>query len=303
MPREYTLYQYTIRFGKEQHYINLLYKSRYYGYADLTGFINRFGLRLFFFARAHDAENQSLGFDGALGISRQIKRKWILLFSLGYLNRWPDLSDKHSPEIVSSSISERGNADLTAEKKLTGNTTIAFVSEQAEFSISFNAGKANDMIYYDRRFGGPIFLEVFPDNDNVKFADLNLTGSFNKLWIFFSNASATARRIDSDRYGNRPPYSPRWQVRGQMGLKYLVNRYQINLRLFSEITYTERPLSYALTELQTGAMLGWGVNASLKDFTFYYMVHNTLNLVHEQPEGYGYTGWFYSWGFSWKFID
>jgi hypothetical protein len=80
-----------------------------------------------------------------------------------------------------------------------------------------------------------------------------------------------------------------------------VEHFKVNVRLFGDVNWTERPLSYGLVELETLPIVTGGLNASLKDFTFYYMIHNFINRQQPQPEGYGYTGWFYSWGFNWTF--
>ena len=77
----------------------------------------------------------------------------------------------------------------------------------------------------------------------------------------------------------------------------------MNVRLYGDVNWTERPLSYALKELETLPIVITGLNATLKDFTFYYMIHNFINRQQPQPEGYGYTGWFYSWGFNFRMLD
>jgi hypothetical protein len=165
-----------------------------------------------------------------------------------------------------------------------------------------NAGVADNMIYYDRRYEDS-GVEVIPSNDNIKFADLNLSGSIHDIGPLFATISITGRRVHSERYGNHPPYSPRWQIYAQAGIKHYIARYRINVRLFGDITYTEKPLSYQLTELERPAIVTGGFNASLKDLTFYYMVHNLLDQYDEMPEGYARSGWYYSWGINWKFLD
>ncbi len=311
LPRERGLYQLTIKAGKQQCDIDHLYHSRNYGCAFLAGIIDRFGGRLFFFSRLRKAKGEDIGIEGAAGLAKSIVGRWRTILSVGFLTRWPDLTDRFAPEkigaIGTSQIAgnycERGNPDLVSEKKLTGNAAISYDNGNAAVSVSLNTGMADDIIYYDRRFDKYPAGEVFPDNDNTKFADLNLSGSINEIGPFFFKASLTGRRVDSDRYGNRPPYSPRWQVYSQLGVRHYVEKYQVHLRLFGDVTYAEKPLSYKLAELETGAVVTGGFNASLKALTFYYMIHNLLNQVHLQPEGYGYSGWFYSWGFNWKFLD
>ncbi len=297
------LYQASIRFGKEQFYINRYFATRYYGYGDLSGMIDLQGGRLFFFGRLRDAELQDIAVEAAGGYSRRIGQRWQVTVSSGYLSGWPDLTDLYLPEGTLGLYNERGNTDLKAEKKLTGNATIQFITDKFEISTSFNAGTAKDLIYYEQTFDQYPSVEITPENDKVTFADANISGSFHDLWWFYGKASATARRIDSDRYGDKTPYSPRWQVYGQLGLKRYIEKYNVHVRLFGDITYFERPLSYTLQELNTTAMVDWGVNATLKDFTFYYMMHNALSQYQERPEGYSYTGWFQSWGINWNFLD
>jgi hypothetical protein len=298
------LYQATLRFGKEQYYINTLFESRFYGYGDLSAFFNFKGGQLFVFGRFRHAESQDMAIESAIGYSRLLGNRWKVIVSGGYLNSWPGLTDLYLMDRYwESGEFERGNIDLKATKTLSGNATLAYAAEKFELSASFNAGQSDDIIYYDRRYASSGTALIRPENDRITFADLNLAGSFRELWWFYGKASVTGRRLDSDRYGNRPPYSPRWQVYSQLGLEYYIAKLKVLVRAFGDMTYTEVPLSYSLQELQTAAIFDWGINAALKDFTFYYMMHNFTNQLHLQPEGYGYTGWFYSWGFNWKFWD
>jgi hypothetical protein len=304
LPRQGALYQATLRFGKEQYYINQCYAARYYGFGGLSGFFDLFGGHLFFFGRVRNAEDQKIGFDGAAGFTRLLTRHLKVIVSGGYYGRWPDLTDLFlTQRLWGSDLSERGNPDLQAEKILSGNATLAFVADKVELSASLNAGTADDLIYHDRKLDNLPVINIVPENDNLTFVDLNLSCNFRDLWWFFGKASATGRRIDSDRFGDSTPYSPRWQVYGMLGMNYHVEKLKIHVRLFGDITYTEKPLGYLAQELETAALFSWGVNASLKDFTFYYMIHNALDQFHLQPEDYGYTGWFNSWGISWKFLD
>jgi len=304
-PRAGGLYELTLRFGKEQDYINQLYKSRYYGFADITGFYPLRAGHLFFFGRVRDAENAAAGGDAAVGFTRVFSERWKLILSGGYLTAWPDLTDLYQMERLSGeSIPERGNPQLKTQEKLTGNATLMYTADKYELSAAVNGGRMFDVIYYDRRADTQTFLrEIIPGNDQITFADLNLSGSFHDVWLLYGAASVTGRMVDSDRYGNRPPYSPRWQVYGQAGMHYYVEKYKVNLRLFGDITFTERPLSYDLLKLETWPVVGWGANATLKNLTFYYMVHNTTDQIIPQPEGYGYSGWFYSWGFNFRMLD
>lgn len=304
LPRDEGLYQVTVRFGKEQYYINRYYSRRFYGFGGISGFINLAGGQVFFFGRMRDAENQNIAYESAAGYNRKLSDRFRLIVSGGLLEGWPDLTDLYMEDKNwGSGLIETANIDLKAEKKLTGNAALFWTTEKYELSASINAGRADDLIYYDRNFDQYPTIRIIPSNDNVSFADLNLSGSFHDLWWFYGNASGTIRGVDSDRYGSRIPYSPRWQIYGQLGLYYHVTQFDVNVRLFGDMTYTERPLSYLMQELQTTAVFNWGINATLKDLTVYYMMHNASNQYHRQPEEYGYTGWFYSWGFNWKFWD
>jgi len=304
LPRNEGLYQVSLRFGKEQYYINRYYASRYYGFGDLSGFINLAGGQVFFLGRMRDAENQDVAFESAAGYNRTLSDKMRLIVSGGILGGWPDLTDLYLEDKKwATGLTETGNIDLKAEKKLTANAALFWTAEKYKLSASLNAGRAYDLIYYDRNYDQYPIIKIIPSNDNVTFADVNLSGSFHDLWWFYGNASATARSVDSDRYGKRMPYSPRWQVYGQLGLNYYIEHFNVHVRLFGDISYTESPLSSVMQELLTTAVPNWGINATLKDLTVYYMMHNAFNQLHLQPEDYGYTGWFYSWGFNWKFWD
>lgn len=304
MPRRRVLLQVTARLGKEQYYLNLLYKRRFYGFGEIAGLAEAMGGRVFFFGRAGDAENEEIALEGAAGYAARWRERWNFILSGGRLHRRPDLADLYLMKRTSGAgLVERGNPDLGSETRTFGNAMLAGNGGKAEASVSVTAGRAEKIVYYDRRSSTPGQLEIIPDTDKLTFGEVNVGGSFHDLWLFFGRVSASARRIESERFGGRPPYSPRWQIYGQLGLKYLVARYKVRIRLFGDVTYTERPLSFLLQELETTAVISGGINASLKDFTFYYMIHNMLNQFHLQPEDYGYTGWFYSWGFHWKFLD
>jgi hypothetical protein len=304
LPHGEALYQTTLRFGKEQYYIKQYYASRHYGFADVSGFLNLARGTIFLFGRAGRAENQDAAFEWAAGYTRALDDQWRLIVSAGYLQRWPDLTDLYlSPTSWDDDLSEQGNLDLLAEKKVGGNAVLFYTAEKFDLSVSVNAGWADDLIYYDRNYDAYPDVVITPENDNVTFADVNLSGNFRKLWWLFGKGSATARKVDSDRYGDNMPYSPRWQVYGMLGLEYYVEHYLVNIRLFGDMTYAESPLDYLMQELNTTAVFNWGFNASLKDATFFYRMENASNQYQERPSGYAHAGWYYSWGFAWKFLD
>ncbi|MCP4569348.1 MAG: TonB-dependent receptor [FCB group bacterium] len=311
-PQAGAVYEISFRVGREQYDLNQLDESRLFGHTTLAGQFDRFGARWFVFGRTGMAEDDQTIFEGVAGLSANLSPQWKTVFSIGLTGRRPDLADLYADErgdVIGSTGSlsgfyrEHGNPDLEAEKRLTGNASVAYCAERASFSVAFNAGRLDDLIYYDRLYGDNSGLEVFPDNDDGTFADLNISGSFDRLGPFFGLVSLSGRRVDTDRWGDRPPYSPRWQVYGQLGLRHFVARYKIKLRLFADIAYTEKPLSYKMEELETTALVTAGFNAALKDLTFYYKIDNLLNQFHFQPQGYGYAGWHYSWGVNWKFFD
>lgn len=302
------LYELSIGGGKEKYEIETLKKGRNWGYGKLAGYINHWGGQLFFFGRLRQAEGEDIGLDGAAGLTKEIDSHWQIAASTGFLTGWPDLADKYASERSGyvwtelGTYTEKGNLQLESEKKLTGNVILTGRFSHTEWSASLNTGIADNMIYYDRQYDES-GVTVFPSNDNVRFSDLNLRGSVRDIGPLFASISVTGRRVHSERYGNRPPYSPRWQVYTQAGIKHFIERYKINVRLFGDVTYCEKPLSYQLVELEKAAIVTGGFNASLKDLTFYYMVHNLLDQYDEMPEGYARSGWYYSWGINWKFLD
>lgn len=265
------------------------YLSRKFASLSFSALLKRSGLDLFTTVRLRGKEATNPTGDASIGISKKLFEKFRLMTSVGWHHRDPQLWE---------------DADgLKRAKELTGNATLIYASVNTKLSLSLNLGRLTDALYFDFRQGSQSYLESFPANDEIDFADLNLKADFKQIGPFYSLLSGTIRKVDSKRYGNRPPYSPRWQLFGRVGLKYFVNRYKVNLRLFGDINYTEKPLSYRLEELNTTVTFNWGFNAALKDLTFYYLMHNATNQIIEQPEFYGYTGWFYSWGINWKFFD
>lgn len=308
---DHALYQMSAAVGKEKYDIDQFYYSRDFGYLMVSGIIERMGGTLFFFGRLKKAEQEDISIEGAGGLTKPLIGKLKSILSAGFLTRWPSMTDKFSPsrsgaigatELLSDYV-ESGNTELEAERKLTGNAAIILDDGKWNLSLSLNAGMLDGMIYYNRVYDTHSAGEVYPDNDNIQFADLNLGANIDSLGPLYFALSASGRYLDSDRYGKQPPYAPRWQLYGLAGIRYYIAKYRLHIRLFGDITYTETPLSYRLEELETGAIITGGYNLQLKDFTFYYMIHNFLDQGQYQPEGYGYTGWFYSWGFNWKFLD
>ena len=309
--RSPALWQFSLGGGEDRNRINLVEERRRYGYALWAASFDRRAGRFFGFVRMRAAEKEQIVYEGAIGLLREISSRWRARISIGQLGRWPDLAERYAPERIGvigygpleGTFSEKGNPGLDAEKRLTGNAAITYQDSRVTMSAALNAGVIKDLIYYDRRYGTYPAEEVSPMNDHVKYANMNLSAAIDTLGPFFVTVSASARRVDSDRYGNRPPLSPRWQVYSRAGARYYVKKYELHLRLFGDITFAERPLSYKLEKLNTTAVVTGGFNASLKALTFYYLIHDFTNRVNQQPEGYGYSGWFYSWGINWKFID
>ena len=310
---EGSVYEIAIAVGKDKYTINQAELKRETAALTFSALRGAAGGKLFAVARIKNSDLDHPGYDVALGFSRAITERLKSIISLGHTTTMPDPVERYAPARVgiigsvgslSQQFMERGNPGLQPARALTGNATIVYGFAKGEFALSVNGGQMTDAIYYDRRFKSPYPAgEVYAANDDHKFIDANVSARLNDIGPFFAVASATLRKIDSDRYGNRPPYSPRWQTYGQMGLKHYVSKYDIYVRAFGDITYYERPLSYQLEELNTAAMITWGVNASMQSFTFYYQMHNALNQYNDTPEGYGYTGWYYSWGINWKFLD
>jgi len=299
------LYRFAFRFGREQYYINQLYTSRFYGFADLSGYYPYEGGRLFFFARARDAENENIDFDAAIGYAWRISDRWNVVTSVGRLTAWPDLTELYQMlRSTGGEYPERGNPQLAPEEKLAGNAAVFYTRDKFELSASLNTVRITDFVYYDQRYDPDLMAFVTaPANEDRSVIDFNLSGSFHDLWLFYGAASATVRRVESNRYDDRPPYSPRWQLYGQGGMKIYIAKYNVHARLFGDITWTEKPLSYDLDELQTLPVFSGGVTAHLKNLTFYYIIHNMSNQPQPQPEGYGYSGWFYSWGINFRMLN
>ena len=311
LPRDRALYQFSAHVERADFMINGVDKKRLEGHGMASGFLDRFGGQLFFFGRYRGAQKEHSGFEGAAGITRSIGQNVKIITSAGYIRRWPDLADRYAPEIDApigtvnplASYTERGTPGLKAEKKLTANFTLIYSGSRFNLSASGNGGVINDALYYDWSYPGDTSLTVFPANDQIKFVDLNLRCRLDSLGAFFADVSASGRKLQSDRYGSQPPYSPRWQTYAQVGVRHFVNRYKVTLRLFGDIAYAEKPLSYRLVRLGNDPVLGAGVNASLKAFTFYFMFHDVASRITYVPDGYGFSGRYYSWGFNWKLLD
>ncbi|MEZ5360465.1 MAG: TonB-dependent receptor [Candidatus Zixiibacteriota bacterium] len=309
---EGTIFEIVAGIGKETYDINDVFLNR--ESASFTGNVLKdfAGGKLFALGRVKNIEYDHPAYDAVAGLSRQMSEKSKAIVSVGRTTNFPNIVDRYGPARTgllgnSGSLAnyyyEHSNTGLQPETRLYGNLTLTQEISKGDISFSLNAGKIDDAIYYDHRYLGYPPGEVFPANDNIKFADANLTARLSDIGPFFGVLSGTYRKVDSDRYGNRPPYSPRWQTFGQAGLKYYITRYDIYTRAFVEMTYYDTPLNYKLDELFTGALVTWGINASMQSFTFYYQMHNALNNYNENPTGYGPSTWYYSWGINWKFLD
>lgn len=307
-----TLLQITAGGGKETFDINRAFLNRESGALTVNVLTAFAGGKLFALARMKQFEFDHPVYDAVIGLSQALSEKTKAIMSVGRVTNVPDIVDRYGPPrtgtlgsagSLAGTYYEHANPGLQPETRLYGNLSLIRDAGKNNVSFSVNAGQIDDAIYYDHRFAGYPAGDVFPANDNIKFADANLTARLNDIGPFYGVLSGTYRKVDSDRYGNRPPYSPRWQTFGQLGLKYYISRYDIHTRAFAEITYYDTPINYRLNELNAGALITWGVNASMQSFTFYYQMHNALNNYHETPTGYGYTTWYYSWGINWKFLD
>lgn len=294
-----------------QYKINAVQYNRTEGYAMLSGSANRLGGQVLFFGRYRGAQKEHAGLEGAIGLSRPVGGHIRIMSSVGLTRRWPDPLDRHTPKIdapiggtyLLSAFSESGTPGLKGEKRLSANVTAIYAAPRYCLSAACNGGVITDAIYYNWVYADDTALTVSPANDQITFIDLNAHCRLDSLGSFFAVGSVTARKLRSDRYGNRPPYSPRWQTYGQIGVRHFVEKYKVNLRLFGNISFAERPLSYRLEPLNNDPVLGVGVNASLKAFTFYFMFNDVADGLTFAPEGYGYIGRFYSWGFNWKFLN
>lgn len=303
----------SVRGGKNKFDINQQYLSQNYGMVTIADYRSFLGGKQFIFARFKNSEKDHPAVEGAIGWAHDLSQSLKTLISFGYLTRFPTLDERYadyrsgsigSLGYLAGQYSERGNAGLQKEEKLVGNASIQIRKRDFDISVTVNAGKIRNAIYYDRQFDALYTAgQIMPQNDTIQFADVNLSTSFLNLGPFYGSVSATARKVDSDRYGKNPPYSPRWQACGHLGLKFHITRYDIYMRLFGEVNYSEKPISHILDTLETVPLVSWGVNASMQTFTFYYLMHNASGQVFPAPEGYGYSGWFYSWGINWKFFD
>ncbi|MDD4051358.1 MAG: hypothetical protein PHR28_05600 [candidate division Zixibacteria bacterium] len=311
LPKPGRLYEMTLGGGKEKYTIDGLDGNRDYAYVSASGLNDFSGGRLFAMGRWRIAEHEQYAPEGTVGLVKNLSAVSKGQLSVGYLCRWPDVADRIAPERFGAiggnpfylHFTEYGNPDLNMEKRLAGNAALEYRRGRMVFSTGITAGMIHDLIYYDRRYDSLTMTVIQPANDKINFGDLSISVSVDTLGPFYGMLSAAVRKVDSDRWGSRPPYSPRWQVYGRLGLRHYVAKYKIRVRLFGDLSYTELPLSYRREELSTGAMIMGGFNLSLKDLTFYYMVHNSLNQYQGQPDGYGYSGWYNSWGVNWKFLD
>ncbi|MCK5125968.1 MAG: hypothetical protein KAR42_06915 [candidate division Zixibacteria bacterium] len=306
------VYELSLEAGRTTVDVNDVFLNGNYSAMSLSVFNPFMAGKLFTTLQVKNSEYDHPVYDAVSGYSVDLSTRAKAQIAVGYVSQTPDLLDRYAPSrmgpigsagSLARAFMERGNPGLQPEKRFYGNATIAFQTGKGLVSLSLNAGKIDNAIYYDRRYTSYPAGEVFPANDQIKFADANLRIEFDNLGPFYTTVSGTYRKVDSDRYGNRPPYSPRWQTFGQLGLKYYTAKFDIYTRAYGELVFYDKPLSHKLKELETGALINWGLNASMQSFTFYYKMHNGLNQIHETPEGYGYTGWYYSWGVNWKFLD
>lgn len=310
LPKPGMLYELTLGGGKENYTINGLEGGREYLFVSASALRDIPGGKLYALGRWRVADHKPLVGEGAVGLVKVLSPAWKGQASLGYLCRWPDVADRIAVERVGplggaaaeTRVREYGNPGLAMEKRLAANAAVEYRTGRTFISAAITGGTIDDLIYYN-----PVYTEdetvISPANDRVHFGDISVGISLDTLGPFYGQVSVAARKIDSDRWGSRPPYSPRWQVYSQLGVRHYLAKYKVRLRLFSDISYTEKPLSYRLQKLNTAALVSGGFNLSLKDLTFYFMFHNLFNPYHWQPEGYGYYGRYYSWGFNWKFLD
>lgn len=311
VPRPGRLYELTVGGGKEKYTIDGLDGGRNYGFVSASALRDITDGKLYAMGRWRVGEREQVAVEGTAGLVKTLAPGWKGQASLGYLCRWPDVADRIAPERFGAlggydylaHVYEYGNPDLAMEKRLAGNAAVEYRTGRTAVSAAITGGVIRDLIYYDPAYDSLIETTFSPANDRVNFGDLSVSVTVDTVGPFYGMASAAVRKVDSDRWGNHPPYSPRWQVYTQLGLRHYLAKYKIHVRLFGDVAYTERPLSYRLAKLNTAAMVTGGFNLSLKDLTFYMMFHNVFDQYNLQPDGYGYFYRHYSWGFNWKFLD
>ncbi len=293
--------------GADEYQYNLDFMRRRYGTATISAMTRINDGYGFAFARYRAGENEKPVIEGAFGWAGDLGPQWYGIISTGYLTRWPDITDRflarREDPTINGGYADYGNPSLESEKRFTGNIALIRYLKNLELSGSLNLGIVDKAIYYDRIYDDLPGGEVFPDNDNIRFADFNLRADFDSLWIFYGTISSTIRRVDSDRWGPRPPYSPRWYIDSQIGFRYYIERFQISTRFWGNIRYGETMLSHRLEELTNAPLVTGGITASLKTFTFFFISHNMLRQIPDTMEGYSLTDWYISWGFNWKFRD
>ncbi|MBW1720191.1 MAG: hypothetical protein JRJ43_11660 [Deltaproteobacteria bacterium] len=238
--------------------------------------------------------------------------KFFLLFSVGYSERAPSLTELHLPfqkaPVYGSGAdgyAECGNSELKKERQLIVNVTVELGSPETNLGLSVTGGKIFDGIDWQNQ---PItdsvgsYLYFSPANGNIDFVDTRFQPKIRiKDFISFTVGGAY-HYLNYDSFEDKA-YSPEYQFFSGMELHVYWPQRLLDLYAYGEIVYTGPYDGYNKKGLGQELLANAKLSFGLKDFRFNFVFQNVLSNVYQSREYITFPGRYFYYSLTWSFLN
>ena len=234
-----------------------------------------------------------------------------MMFSVGYSEKAPSMHDmnlKLQTAVLDTGAvgyADVGNKSLLSEKQLVSSLMYEYGSLKNSIRFTVTGGLINDGIdwYHTDTVIELISSKLFsPKNSDIKFADFQLKQKLAVNDFLNLSLGGAYHYIEYDITDTRA-YQPDYQLFMGGELHYYWKQKWMDLYAYGETVYVGTYTGYSGEELGDNIVVNTGMAFKIKQFRFYYIFQNSIDLRISHPDAFTNLGHFSYYGFTWNFIN
>ncbi len=237
--------------------------------------------------------------------------RYFMMFSVGYSEKAPSMHDmnlKLQTAVLDTGAvgyADVGNKSLLSEKQLVSSLMYEYGSLKNSIRFTVTGGLINDGIdwYHTDTVIELISSKLFsPKNSDIKFADFQLKQKLAVNDFLNLSLGGAYHYIEYDITDTRA-YQPDYQLFMGGELHYYWKQKWMDLYAYGETVYAGTYTGYSGEELGDNIVVNTGMAFKIKQFRFYYIFQNSIDLRISHPDAFTNLGHFSYYGFTWNFIN
>ncbi len=237
--------------------------------------------------------------------------RYFMMFSVGYSEKAPSMHDmnlKLQTAVLDTGAigyADVGNKYLLSEKQLVSSFMYEYGSLKNSIRFTVTGGLINDGIdwYHTDTVIELISSKLFsPKISDIKFADFQLKQKLSLNDFLNLSLGGAYHFIEYDIVSSRA-FQPDYQLFMGGELHYYWKQKWMDLYAYGETVYAGAYTGYSGEELGNNIVVNTGMAFKIKQFRFYYIFQNSIDLKISNPDAFTNLGQFSYYGFTWNFIN